>query len=84
MGPPGGPENAWEVYNNTLYINFFPQIRSRFFEDADKNIALANARWTGWWGDLNSGPMNTHCLAETWHDPGGNCMKDPQPIPPEN
>ena len=28
MGPPGGP------YNNTLYINFFPQIRSRFFEDA--------------------------------------------------
>ena len=34
------------MYNNTLYINFFPQIRSRFFEDAD-NAQIAQAHASG-------------------------------------
>lgn len=80
MGPPGGPEDSWAVYNGTLYLNFHQQIRQRFFKDAEKNIALGNKRWAAWWGKLSTGPVNTDCLAETWQQ--RNCENDPQVIPP--
>lgn len=80
MGPPGGPEDSWKVYNGSLYLNFYPQIMHNFFKDADKNIADGDARWIDLWGKLDAGPFNTHCVAETWsqHD----CRDDPQVLPP--
>jgi len=80
MGPPGGPLDAWAVYNGTLYMNFRPNARDRFFANAEKNIALGNQKWISWWGKLKTGPVNTDCLADTWsqHD----CAHYPQPIPP--
>lgn len=80
MGPPGGPADAWKVYNGTLYLNFMSQIRDKFFTDPESNIAEADARWIGFWGDLHAGPFNTDCLAETWD--GYDCTEHPQPVPP--
>lgn len=82
MGPPGGPQDAWKVYNGTLYVNFFPKVRTRFFDNADANIAAAEKRWADWWGGPKAGPFNTDCLAETWSE--HNCGKDPQVIPPSS
>lgn len=76
MGPPGGPEDSWKVYNGSLYLNFRVNIMETFFENADENIAEADARWTDWYGELNAGPFNTDCLAETWDEK--NCKDDPQ------
>ena len=28
MGPPGGPKDAWAVYNGSLYLNFFAAVRT--------------------------------------------------------
>jgi len=80
MGPPGGPADSWKVYNDTLYMNYRPNIRDSFFSDADANIATANARWIEWWGAMKAGPFNTDCLAETWD--GHACTTEPQPVPP--
>lgn len=87
MGPPGGPELSWALYNGTLYQNFQPDIRESFFCDsmtpsqcADTNVAMADARWVSLWGDLNAGPFNTDCLAETWD--GFDCSKHAQDVPP--
>ena len=38
MGPPGGPEDSWKIYNDSLILNFLPKIMDNFFDDADKNI----------------------------------------------
>lgn len=79
LGPPGGPQQAWAVYEGVLYQNFQPGIRERFFQNATALISLAARRWVGMWGKLEAGPFNVDCLAETWHQ--RNCEKDPQPVP---
>jgi len=80
MGPPGGPEDAWGVYNGTLYLNYLPKVRFQWFQNIEKNIAVGNKRWSSWWGKVKTGPFNTDCMAETWSV--RDCDKDPQPIPP--
>jgi hypothetical protein len=60
-------------------MNFHPSIRSKFFADADTNIACADARWSKMWGSLSNGPFNTDCMAETWKQQP--CDKDPQVLP---
>jgi hypothetical protein len=79
LGPPGGPQKAWAVYEGVLYQNFQPRIRDMFFQNATALIALAAKRWVGMWGRLEAGPFNVDCLAETWQQ--RNCEKHPQPVP---
>ena len=31
MGPPGGPEDSWKIYNDSLILNFLPKIMDNFF-----------------------------------------------------
>jgi len=81
LGPPGGPKDSWAIYKGVLYHNYFPSVRDRFFQDAEKNIELANKRWIGWWGKKQSGAFNTDCGVF----PGGRQCKDTghyQIIPP--
>ena len=44
-----------------------------FFADADANIAKANARWEGWFGNKTlghqAGPFNSECLAKGYGPP---------------
>ena len=49
MGPPGGPKDAWAVYNGSLYLNVFAAVREQFFDPSTvvSNIAHADARWEG-------------------------------------
>jgi len=79
MGPPAGPADSWAVYKGKLYMNFHPQIRDRFFQNPDANIRDGNARWIQMWGDLQAGPFNTDCLAETWSEK--DCRSSPASIP---
>lgn len=79
MGPPAGPADSWAVYGGKLYLNFFPSIRASFLKDIDAHIKAGNARWISMWGDLQAGPFNTECLAETWGQK--NCKHSPQAIP---
>ena len=90
MGPPGGPEDSWLVYNGTLYLNFFPRVKENFASDLDTHIAQGNKRWIELWGSLKAGPFNTDCLAELWGPPSKypcpasgcrSCMKQPQAVP---
>ena len=86
VGPPGGPQYAWKVYKDQLYLAFTSRPLEWFFEDAESNIKLAEARWESWWGDLNQGPFNTDCLALGKTPQDGqlkNCGRDPQKVPPE-
>lgn len=81
MGPPGGPEDAWKVYNGSLILNFRPDIMEKFFnKDVDANIKAGNERWIELWGKLEAGPFNTACLEETWSE--HDCREDPQVLPP--
>ena len=80
MGPPGGPEDSWKIYNDSLILNFLPKIMDNFFEDADKNIQDGDKRWISLWGKLQAGPFNTHCTAETGSE--HDCRSDPQTLPP--
>ena len=34
LGPPGGPQKSWAVYQGALYENFQPRIRKMFFDNA--------------------------------------------------
>eukprot|EP01025_Chloroclados_australasicus_P030506 TRINITY_DN3060_c0_g2_i1.p1 TRINITY_DN3060_c0_g2~~TRINITY_DN3060_c0_g2_i1.p1 ORF type:complete len:232 (+),score=22.47 TRINITY_DN3060_c0_g2_i1:92-697(+) len=61
LGPPAQPWDTWEVYNDTLLFNYFPEIEERFFEDHENNYQLAIDRWVGFWGELKAGPFNTKC-----------------------
>lgn len=79
MGPPAGPADSWAVYKGKLYMNFHPQIRAKFLQNPDQNIKDGNARWISLWGDLQAGPFNTDCLAETWNEKP--CTSSPQSLP---
>jgi hypothetical protein len=79
MGPPAGPDDSWAVYNGSLFMNFHPSIRQRFLAQADTLIPQGNQRWAQLWGDLQAGPFNTACLAETWQQ--RPCTTDPQVLP---
>eukprot|EP00039_Didymoeca_costata_P004792 m.76109 g.76109 ORF g.76109 m.76109 type:complete len:141 (-) comp12543_c1_seq5:47-469(-) len=79
IGPPGGPEDAWRVYNNSLYLNFRPRIMDNFFSDAEKNINAADQRWIKWFGKLQAGPFNYKCVSVSTHT--DTCENDPQPVP---
>lgn len=79
MGPPAGPDDSWGIHNGKLYMNFRPSIKANFFKDIEANIKAGDARWISLWGDLQAGPFNTDCLAQTWSDK--NCGTSPQAIP---
>ena len=86
VGPPGGPQYAWKVYKDQLYTAFFSKPLENFFEDAESNIKLADARWESWWGALPAGPFNTDCLALGKTPQDGqlkSCKTNPQKVPPE-
>ena len=38
---------AWTIKDNRLYLNYSTAIRSKWREDIDDNIALANKNWSG-------------------------------------
>ncbi|GMH40116.1 hypothetical protein BSKO_08020 [Bryopsis sp. KO-2023] len=61
MGPPAQPWDAWRVYKDALYLNYWQSIRGSFFADAEKHIALADKRWIELYGALNAGPFNLDC-----------------------
>lgn len=69
----------WSVYNGSLYMNYQPAVKARFFANIDAAIACGNKRWAGMWGGLERGPFNTACFASTWkHSP---CSTHPQVLP---
>jgi len=53
--------DGWRVYNGSLYLNFFSQVREHFFSDPENNIREADERWMRWWGGLRAGPFNYFC-----------------------
>lgn len=75
LGPPAQPWNAWRVYQDSLYFNYWPAIARQFFSQADRNIDLATERWTNWFGVLQAGPFNTHCTNAV-------CVDHPQNLHP--
>jgi hypothetical protein len=82
LGPPGNPKLAWTLYNSTLYLNYLPSINKKFQQDIDTKIATANARWIGWYGELNAGPFNYQCWQNTTVvPPTRDCRANPQVIP---
>ena len=63
------------IYNDELYIFFFPEIANQFFKNAEENVQAGDARWTEFWGDLEAGPFNTECKM------GNECVQNAQPVP---
>lgn len=69
----------WYLYKGKLYINFRTSIRAHWLENLDQNIALAEARWSKWYGSLQSGPQNTQCFPGTFR----SCMQSSAGWTPE-
>ena len=67
MGPPGGPEDSWKIYNDSLILNFRPSIMDKFFEDADKNIKDGDERWISLWGKLEAGSLSRFECDRSYH-----------------
>ena len=45
-----------------LWVHISADVRDEFLRNLDVNIALGDELWTGWWGDLHAGPINTDCF----------------------
>ena len=90
MGPPADPISEWRIVNNDTLI-FFKNAENgyQFEQDLDTNLELAAYRWNRWFGSLQAGPFNTHCIGEgtmrnlcleregsPWLDPLPGCNDD--------
>lgn len=45
-----------------LYCNIWNSYRVGFEKDLTRYIQTANKRWKTWFGSVESGPFNTHCI----------------------
>ena len=68
-----------------LWVHIDANMRDTFLDNLDSNIALGDARWKEWWGDLNAGPFNTECFSAPDDTDGSgynvNTYVCPVPIP---
>ena len=81
MGPPGGVDaknRGWAVHNGKLYISIWASVMNDFLANATANVALGEARWTGWFGATTEGRLNSACFAEGKR----YCEDPPMPVAP--
>jgi hypothetical protein len=76
LGPPGGANQSWFIYESKLYMTFMPSMRAGWIADGTKNVASGDARWIDWFGALDRGPVNVNCTAAHWW--GNTCSFSPQ------
>lgn len=50
--------------DGVLIFNIWESYTDRFMEDGENNMRLAAERWKNWFGKLEAGPFNTHCIGE--------------------
>lgn len=88
MGPPCGPKDGWIIIDERLYCNINSDYAQRFSNLGSQGVRDGDSRWSGWFGDQNSGPMNTgcypgdtlqHCMNGEKHFP--DRTPDPSPTP---
>jgi len=64
LGPPASPWTGWSIVDGVLIFNIWASYTDLFMEDAKNNMKLAAQRWKDWFGKLEAGPFNTHCIGE--------------------
>jgi len=64
LGPPASPWTGWSIVDGVLIFNIWESYTDRFMEDGQNNMKLAAQRWKDWFGKLEAGPFNTHCIGE--------------------
>ena len=72
---------GYRVYNGSLYFNIWNSYDRTFFNNAEDNIAAAEARWIGWYGSLQAGPFNWDCFS-TWGWDYMDCVDNGQEYAP--
>lgn len=65
MGPPCDPIDGWGVDKGQLHCSFHRGIMQKFKADYDNQKALADKRWTEYYGGLSAGPFNSGCYGNT-------------------
>mmetsp|Transcript_13912 Transcript_13912/g.39371 ORF Transcript_13912/g.39371 Transcript_13912/m.39371 type:complete len:218 (+) Transcript_13912:217-870(+) len=60
-GPPAGALDGWLVHDGDLYISIRRDVSQMFLEQINELKKVADARWLNYWGEVHSGPFNTHC-----------------------
>eukprot|EP00040_Diaphanoeca_grandis_P035109 m.219853 g.219853 ORF g.219853 m.219853 type:complete len:502 (-) comp33306_c2_seq1:552-2057(-) len=94
LGPPCGPHDGWSIVDGTLYCSIASQYMAKFLALGSIGPRDGNIRWTNWFGNVSSGPLNSGCYAgpssQTCEDTGlpSSDIKNrthgsgPRPIPP--
>ena len=62
LGPPASPWNGWLVIDGVLMFNIWASFSDKFVRNEEENVRVAKERWISFFGDLHSGPFNTHCI----------------------
>ena len=83
LGPPAQPKKIWTVYKDRLYMNADHSVDSKWKQKLDADIATVDAKWIGWYGQLNAGPFNNHCYTRCYATGTCPCFIKPQPMPPK-
>jgi hypothetical protein len=78
LGPPASPWEGWAIVDDVLIFNIWSSYTDMFLEEGESNMKLAAQRWKDFFGDLHSGPFNTHCIG---HGPLKNWCLSQQPAP---
>mmetsp|Transcript_589 Transcript_589/g.994 ORF Transcript_589/g.994 Transcript_589/m.994 type:complete len:325 (-) Transcript_589:33-1007(-) len=64
LGPPASPWTGWSIVDGVLIFNIWESYTDLFMQDGENNMRLAAQRWKNWFGKLEAGPFNTHCIGE--------------------
>jgi len=70
LGPAINPA-IWEIVNNKLYLFYTEDARDKW-NQVSTNYQDGEERWSGWFGDLESGVFNTACYAINLQDGDSN------------
>jgi len=61
LGPPGEPKTGWAIYKDRLYLSINKERMDEFMESTE-GVAVADARWTVWFGRADAPPFNSDCI----------------------
>lgn len=74
LGPPVDTA-VYRIYNDYLYFFMAEDVVTKFAEsDLDRSIALADARWRGWFPEWQAERFNTRCMCTLDASGAPECM----------